>query len=52
VKSQLTFSDLLEAVRRELGNITNIKNSILSIEFGNHLSEQGEFGNISSVAGF
>lgn len=33
IKSHLTFSDLLEAVRRELGDLTNIVNSILKTEF-------------------
>lgn len=52
VKSQLTFSDLLEAVRRELGNVTNITNSILDAEYASNLSQQREFEDISAVEGF
>lgn len=52
VKSHLTFSDLLEAVRRELGDVTNITNSILNTESAFNLSQLGEFEHISAVVGF
>ncbi len=34
-KSSLTFSDLLEAVRQELGDVVNIANSLFKAEFEN-----------------
>ena len=37
-KKHLTFSDLLEAVRGEIGDVENIKNSLLKAEFENDLN--------------
>lgn len=38
-KSSLTFSDLLEAVRQEIGDVVNIANSFLNAKFKNEFVE-------------
>lgn len=51
-KSCLTFSDLLKAVREELGDIRNIANSLLKTEFVNSFEKEETIEDSSLASGF
>lgn len=51
-KTNLTFSDLLEAVREEIGDPTTIANSLIKTEFIKHPYEEEDICTGYSAAGF
>ena len=51
-KTHLTFSDLFQAVREELGDIKHITNSLVKYEFANKLKKEDLFEDFSRASGF